>query len=203
MSKRRVVVTGLGIVSPVGQRCHVAHGTSILRGRSGIAPVTRFDVSAFRRISAASPRLRSRASTSRAKDARRMDAFMQYGVVAGMQADARLRHRCHASRSRPHRCGDGRRHGRTRARSRRPTTSTSKHALRARISPFFIPASIINMVSGHLSIALRAHRPESRRRHRLHHLDPRHRLGHAHDPVRRCGRHARRRLARWPPRTAG
>src|SRR5476651_2583331 len=85
MSKRRVVITGLGIVSPVGNDVATAWA-SILAGRSGIATIERFDTSGFPTHFGGEIRELDLEPYMSAKDARRMDAFMQYGVVAGMQA---------------------------------------------------------------------------------------------------------------------
>ena len=87
MSKRRVVVTGLGIVSPVGNDVATAWA-SILAGRSGIDVVARFDTANFPTHFGGEIRGLNLEPYMSAKDARRMDAFMQYGVVAGMQACA-------------------------------------------------------------------------------------------------------------------
>ncbi|TLY54727.1 MAG: beta-ketoacyl-ACP synthase II, partial [Gammaproteobacteria bacterium] len=85
MSKRRIVVTGLGVVSPVGSTVKAAWD-AILRGESGIGPVTRFDVSAFPVRIGGSVRDFDVSQYISPKDARRMDDFMQYGVAAGVQA---------------------------------------------------------------------------------------------------------------------
>ena len=85
MSKRRVVVTGLGIVSPVGNDIASAWG-AILAGRSGIGPVKRIDTTKFATHFGGEIRELDLGPYLSAKDARRMDAFMQYGVVAGIQA---------------------------------------------------------------------------------------------------------------------
>ena len=85
MSKRRVVVTGLGIISPVGSTVPSAW-EAVLNGKSGIGPITRMDVSAFPvRFGGAVQGFDVSQYISN-KDARRMDEFMQYGVAAGMQA---------------------------------------------------------------------------------------------------------------------
>ena len=91
MSKRRVVVTGLGMVSPVGSTVDSAWD-AVLRGESGIGPITRFDVSAFPVRFGGAVRDFDVAQYISAKEARRMDDFMHYGVAAGMQAitDSRL-----------------------------------------------------------------------------------------------------------------
>src|SRR6516225_10993071 len=85
MSKRRVVVTGLGVVSPVGSTVPSAWA-AILRGESGIGPVTRFDVSAFPTRFGGQVREFDVAQYISPKEARRMDEFMHYGVAAGVQA---------------------------------------------------------------------------------------------------------------------
>ena len=85
MSKRRVVVTGLGIISPVGSTVPTAW-ENILNGKSGIAPITRMDVSAFPVRFGGSVQGFNADQYLSAKDQRRMDEFMQYGVAAGMQA---------------------------------------------------------------------------------------------------------------------
>src|SRR5271155_6185710 len=82
LSKRRVVVTGLGIVSPIGNDISSAWA-SILAGRSGIGPVARFDAASFPTHFGGEIRDLDLAPYMSTKDARRMDAFMQYGVVAG------------------------------------------------------------------------------------------------------------------------
>src|SRR2546430_9584551 len=85
MSKRRIVVTGLGVVSPVGSTVQSAWD-AILRGQSGIGPVTRFDVSAFPVRIGGQVRDFDVSQYISTKEARRMDEFMQYGVAAGVQA---------------------------------------------------------------------------------------------------------------------
>jgi 3-oxoacyl-(acyl-carrier-protein) synthase len=85
LSKRRVVVTGLGIVSPVGNDVATAWA-SIISGRSGIGPVTRIDTTTFSTHFGGEIRDLDLDPYLTPKEARRMDAFMQYGVVAGTQA---------------------------------------------------------------------------------------------------------------------
>ncbi|MGA3159231.1 MAG: beta-ketoacyl synthase N-terminal-like domain-containing protein, partial [Steroidobacteraceae bacterium] len=85
MSKRRVVVTGLGIVCPVGSTVPDAWA-AILRGESGIGPITRFDVSAFPTRFGGAVRGFDVTQYMQPKEARRMDEFMHYGLAAGVQA---------------------------------------------------------------------------------------------------------------------
>lgn len=151
MSKRRVVVTGLGIVSPVGNDVAGAWA-SVLAGRSGIGPVTRFDTSNFPTHFGGEIRQLDLEPYLSVKDARRMDAFMQYGVVAGMQAmrDSGLV----ATEANSDRIGVLMGSGMGGLESIEQTYDKylETHSPK-KVSPFFIPASIINLVSGHLSIA--------------------------------------------------
>jgi 3-oxoacyl-[acyl-carrier-protein] synthase II len=150
VSKRRVVVTGLGIVSPVGSTVDSAWA-AVLRGESGIAPITRFDVSTFATRFGGAVRGFDVGAYIAPKEARRMDEFMQYGVAAGMQAVTDSG--ADFSKLDVERCGviSGAGIGGL-------ATIESEHGayLEAnsprKISPFFIPSSIINMISGHLSI---------------------------------------------------
>ena len=151
MSKRRVVVTGLGIVSPVGNDVASAWD-SILSGRSGIAAVERFDTANFPTHFGGEIRQLDLEPYLSAKDARRMDAFMQYGVVAGMQAmrDSGLT----VTEANSDRIGVLMGSGMGGLESIEETYDKylETHSPK-KVSPFFIPGSIINLVSGHLSIA--------------------------------------------------
>jgi 3-oxoacyl-[acyl-carrier-protein] synthase II len=151
LNKRRVVVTGLGIVSPVGNDVASAW-TSILAGRSGIAAVTRFDTANFPTHFGGEIRQLDLEPYMSAKDARRMDAFMQYGVVAGMQAmrDSGLV----VTEANSDRIGIlmGSGMGGLESIEEAYDKYLETHSPK-KVSPFFIPASIINLVSGHLSIA--------------------------------------------------
>jgi 3-oxoacyl-[acyl-carrier-protein] synthase II len=151
LSKRRVVVTGLGIVSPVGNDVASAWD-SILSGRSGIAAVARFDTTNFPTHFGGEIRQLDLGPYLSAKDARRMDAFMQYGVVAGMQAmrDSGLT----VTEANSDRIGVLMGSGMGGLESIEETYDKylETHSPK-KVSPFFIPASIINLVSGHLSIA--------------------------------------------------
>ncbi len=153
MSKRRVVVTGLGIVSPVGNDV-VSAWDAILAGRSGIAPVTRIDTAHFATHFGGEIRGLDLEPYISAKDARRMDAFMQYGVVAGMQAmrDSGLVVTAENSDRIGILMGSGM--GGLESIEQTYDKFLETHSPK-RVSPFFIPGSIINLVSGHLSIAFK------------------------------------------------
>ncbi len=150
MSKRRVVVTGLGIVSPVGNDIATAWA-SIMAGRSGIGPVQRFDAGNFPTHFGGEIRELNLDPYMTAKDARRMDAFMQYGVVAGIQAmrDSGLQ----VTPDNAERIGILMGSGMGGLESIEDTYDRflETHSPK-KVSPFFIPGSIINLVSGHLSI---------------------------------------------------
>ena len=85
MSKRRVVITGLGIISPVGNNVSDAW-SNVIAGRSGITRITRFDASAFTSQIAGEVRDFDVTDYLSSKDARRMDIFIHYGMSAGIQA---------------------------------------------------------------------------------------------------------------------
>jgi len=149
VSKRRVVVTGLGIISPVGSTVKSAWD-AIVRGESGIGPLTKFDVSAFPVRFGGSVRGFDVTQYITPKDARRMDEFMHYGVAAGIQAvtDSGIdfskldAERCGAV------CGAG-------IGGLGTIEQEYDNFLKGgprKISPFFVPASIVNMIAGHLSI---------------------------------------------------
>jgi len=150
VSKRRVVVTGLGMVSPVGSTVASAWD-AILRGESGIAPVTRFDVSAFPVRFGGAVRDFDVSQYLPPKEARRMDEFMHYGVAAGVQAvtDAGI----DFGKSDPARCGAVCGAGIGGLATIEAEYGDYLEAENPRkISPFFVPATIINMIAGHLSI---------------------------------------------------
>jgi 3-oxoacyl-[acyl-carrier-protein] synthase II len=150
VSKRRVVVTGLGIVSPVGSTVQGAWD-AILRGESGIGPIKRFDVSAFPTRFAGEVRDFDVTKYLSPKEARRMDPFMHYGLGAGVQAVedsgadfAKLDvTRCGAIMG----SGIGGLEGIEHTVTDYVGTKNPR-----KISPFYIPSTIINMIAGHLSI---------------------------------------------------
>ena len=150
MSKRRVVVTGLGIISPVGSTIAGAWD-NVVRGVSGIVPITRFDASDFPcRFGGAVQgfELEKYLST---KEARRMDSFMHYGIAAGVDAmgDSGL----DLAKTDLDRVGviTGSGIGGLATIEEEHNAFLSANSPR-KISPFFVPGTIINMISGHLSI---------------------------------------------------
>ncbi|HEY7739696.1 MAG TPA: beta-ketoacyl-ACP synthase II [Steroidobacteraceae bacterium] len=150
MSKRRVVVTGLGMVTPLGNTV-AGSWAAALAGRSGIGPITRFDTTGFPCTIAGSVPDFDVTRYLPAKDARRMDPFLQFGVAAGVQAiaDAGLEV-TDANRRRiglVFGAGIGGLSTIEENYAKYLETRTPK-----KISPFYIPASITNMISGHLSI---------------------------------------------------
>ncbi|GAC1694801.1 MAG: beta-ketoacyl-ACP synthase II [Steroidobacteraceae bacterium] len=150
VSKRRVVVTGLGLVSPVGSTVQ-SGWDAVLRGESGIAPITRFDVSAFPVRFGGAVKDFDVSQYIPPKEARRMDEFMHYGVAAGVQAvtDSGL----DFSRTDPTRCGAVCGAGIGGLGTIEAEYGDYLKANNPRkISPFFVPATIINMIAGHLSI---------------------------------------------------
>ena len=153
MSRRRVVITGLGLISPVGNS--VAEGwANLLAGRSGIANVTRFDASGLSCRFAGEVKGFNIEDYIPAKEARHMDTFIHYGLAAAMQAvrDAGLPTGDALSEEQAERIGClvGSGIGGLPLIEETQIEYAARGA--RRISPFFVPASIINMISGHLSI---------------------------------------------------
>ncbi len=151
MSKRRVVVTGLGIVSPVGSQVAEAWD-NVLNGRSFIGPITRFDVSAYPTRFAGDVRGFVVDDYLTPKDARRMDCFVQYGFAASSQAlkDSGLT----VTEENAPRIGVAMGAGIGGLDTIQVNHSKLLEAQGPRkVSPFFVPASIINMISGHVSIS--------------------------------------------------
>jgi 3-oxoacyl-[acyl-carrier-protein] synthase II len=153
MNPRRVVVTGLGLISPVGNS--VEDGwRNLLAGRSGIANITKFDASAFACRFAGEVKGFNVEDYFPAKEARHMDAFIHYGLAASIQAvkDAGLATNDQLGEEEAQRIGClvGSGIGGL------PLIEDTKAELEKRgprrITPFFVPASIINMISGHVSI---------------------------------------------------
>ncbi|MFN3716514.1 MAG: beta-ketoacyl-ACP synthase II [Thiobacillus sp.] len=149
MSKRRVVVTGLGIVSPVGNTIAEAWD-SLLAGKSGIARITRFDPAPFAAHMAGEVKGFDVEQYLNAKEARRMDIFIQYGMAAGIQAlrDSGLE----ITEANAERIGVNIGSGIGGLPLIEETHALLTESGPRKISPFFIPGSIINMISGNLSI---------------------------------------------------
>ncbi len=152
MSKRRVVITGLGIISPVGNTVPDAW-TNIVAGESGITRITRFDASPFASQIAGEVKDFDVTHYLSGKDARRMDIFIHYGMAAGIQAvrDAGIGDIAGTDLD-AERIGVNIGSG-IGGLSMIEATHDAYHAGGARkISPFFIPSTIINMIAGNLSI---------------------------------------------------
>ena len=150
MTHRRVVVTGLGIVSPVG-RTVASAWEAIREGRSGIGPITRFDTTDFPCKIGGDVADFDLSKYLAAKEARKTDPFVQYGIAAGCQAvkdsGIEINETNTARVGVAMGAGIG---GLTTIENnyRRYLESRSPR----KISPFFVPSSIINMISGYLSI---------------------------------------------------
>ena len=149
MTRRRVVVTGLGIISPVGNSVASAWD-NIVNGRSGIGRVTRFDASVLTTQIAGEVKGFDVATYLSPKEARRFDTFIHYGLAAAMDAlkDAGIGERPENAERIGVCIGSGI--------GGLPMIEDTKGAVieggARKISPFFVPGSIINMISGVLSI---------------------------------------------------
>ena len=149
MSRRRVVVTGLGIVSPVGIGVGEAWG-NVVAGKSGIARITRFDATNFSTQIAGEVKNFEVAKWLAPKEARRFDTFIHYGLAAGIDAlkDSGIDLEKEAREQIGVCIGSGI--------GGLPLIETTHDAYLAggprKISPFFVPGTIINMISGQLSI---------------------------------------------------
>nr|WP_249180569.1 beta-ketoacyl-ACP synthase II [Burkholderia vietnamiensis] len=149
VSRRRVVVTGLGLISPVGN--NVADGwANLVAGKSGIATVTKFDASNLACHFAGEVKGFNVEEYIPAKEARGMDTFIHYGIAAGVQAirDSGLE----VNEANAERIGVLVGSGIGGLPMIEDTHQTYVDRGPRRISPFFVPGSIINMISGHLSI---------------------------------------------------
>jgi len=153
MTRRRVVVTGLGCVSPVGNTVADAW-SNLLAGQSGIGPITRFDASAMSCRIAGEIKNFDLESYISAKEARTMDRFIHYGIAAAAQAiqDSGLATGEALGEEEACRIGVviGSGIGGLPLIEETHIEYTARGA--RRISPFFVPASIINMISGHVSM---------------------------------------------------
>ncbi len=156
MARRRVVVTGLGIVSPVGNTV-AETWDSIIKGRSGIATITRFDASSFPVRIAGEVKGFDIDPYLSPKEARRMDTFIHFGIAAGVQAfrDSGL----DITEANAERIGVNIGSGIGGLPLIEGTHNDYLKSGHRKISPFFIPGTIINMISGNLSIMLGAKGP--------------------------------------------
>lgn len=146
---RRVVVTGLGLVTPVGNTVKESW-ESIVAGKSGIAPIEHFDATGFNTRFGGSVKDFDISPYLNPKDARKMDLFIQYGVAAGAQAISDAGIECSEENAERIGVAIGSGIGGL------PMIEQNHNALlkggARRISPFFVPGSIINMISGNLAI---------------------------------------------------
>jgi 3-oxoacyl-[acyl-carrier-protein] synthase II len=148
-SKRRVVVTGLGVVSPVGIGVDTAWA-NIVAGKSGITRITKFDPSNFSSQIAGEVKGFDVSQYLPAKEARRMDTFIQYGLAAAIEAvkDSGIE----ATEENAERIGVSIGSGIGGLGLIEETNDTYDEGGPRKVSPFFIPGTIINMISGNLSI---------------------------------------------------
>ena len=149
MSKRRVVVTGLGMITPLGNNVNETW-ESILKGRSGIAPLDHFDTTDFTvRIGGSVKDLALDDYIPR-KDQKKMDPFIHYGIAAGVQAieDSGL----DLDKEDTNRIGVAIGSGIGGLPGIEKGVELFHSGGPKRISPFYVPSNIINMISGHLSI---------------------------------------------------
>lgn len=149
MSKRRVVVTGLGMLSPLGNDV-TSSWQNALAGKSGAGPIEAFDVSDYSVRIAAAVRDFDPTTYLDRKEIRRIDPFIQYGLVAAIQAidDAGLPD--HPDDA--HRYGVAIGSGIGGINTIEQTHSVLLEKGPGRVSPFFVPGSVINMIAGNLSI---------------------------------------------------
>ena len=150
MSKRRVVVTGLGIISPVGNAVEEAW-KAVVAGKSGVGPITQFDASNYPTRIAAEVKNFDPAHYIELKDIKKMDPFVHYGVAASIQAikDSGLKV-TEANSARIGAAIGAGIGGLTNI--EKAHASILENGGPRRVSPFFVPSSIINMIAGHLSI---------------------------------------------------
>lgn len=150
MTKRRVVVTGLGIISPVGNDVRTAWG-NVVAGQTGIGPVLEFDASDFSTRFGGSIKDFDISKTMSPKDARKVDPFIQYGIAAAEEAVAQAGISTETYPA--HRIGVAMGSGiggigTIESNYEKYSAANSPR----KISPFFVPGSIINMIAGHVSI---------------------------------------------------
>ena len=151
MSKRRVVVTGLGLITPVGIGVKESW-TNIINGQSGIDKITKFDCSTFPSQVAGEVKNFDPLAYIPPKDARRMDTFIQFGIAAGIEAfkDSGIE----VTDNNSERIGVSVGSGIGGINLIESTSDIFDEGGVRKVSPFFIPGTIINMISGNLSIML-------------------------------------------------
>ena len=151
MSKRRVVVTGLGLITPVGLGVKESW-TNIINGQSGIGRITKFDCSTFPSQVAGEVKNFDPLAYIPPKDARRMDTFIQFGIAAGIEAfkDSGIE----VTEQNSERIGVSVGSGIGGINLIESTSDVFDEGGVRKVSPFFIPGTIINMISGNLSIML-------------------------------------------------
>jgi 3-oxoacyl-[acyl-carrier-protein] synthase II len=156
MSKRRVVITGLGILSPVGNDL-ASSWDGIVNGRSGIGPITHFDASAFPTRIAGEVKGFDPSIWVAAKDIKKMDPFVHYGVAAAMMAiqDAGLV----IDEANAEMIGVAIGAGIGGLKGIEETTLKYHEGGPRKISPFYVPSTIINMIAGQVSIMTGAKGP--------------------------------------------
>jgi len=149
MNKRRVVVTGLGMISPVGNDVATAW-QNVVAGKSGIGPITHFDASAFPTRIAGEVKGFDPAQYIAPKDVKKMDTFIHYGIAAGAEAlkDSGIE----ITEANAPRIGVAVGAGIGGIASIERTTLAYYEGGPRKISPFFVPGCIINMASGNLAI---------------------------------------------------
>lgn len=149
MSKRRVVVTGLGMLSPVGNTVE-STWKALLAGQSGISLIDHFDTSAYATKFAGLVKDFNCDDIISRKEQRKMDAFIQYGIVAGVQAmqDSGLE----VTEENASRIGAAIGSGIGGLGLIEENHSSLVKGGPRKISPFFVPSTIVNMVAGHLTI---------------------------------------------------
>lgn len=158
MEKRRVVVTGIGVVSPVGCDLDTFWG-SLLGGKSGVRRITKFDPAQFDAQIAAEVRDYDADAHFSSKDARKISLFIQYAVVAARQALKNARFEMASTD--PHRVGVVVGSGIGCIKSAEEEYQKFLDKGPGRISPFFIPKMIINEAAGHVSIDIGAKGPST------------------------------------------
>ena len=149
MSRRRVVVTGLGMITPLGNTV-AETWQNILQGQSGVTRIEDFDVRAYTTQFSANVKGFDASAYLAAKEARKMDTFVQYGMVAGIQAmqDAGLE----ITEQNAPRIGAAIGSGIGGIGQIEKNTEVVRTSGPRKISPFFVPGSIINMIAGNLSV---------------------------------------------------